>query len=71
MQPEPPKKPQIDYLRYSGLAFQLIVLILAGAWLGNYLDEQMQNQQPYCTAAFSLLGVMAGMYQLYRDLTKN
>ncbi len=70
MQQEPPKKPQVDYLRYSGLAFQLIVLILAGAWLGSYLDERMQNQHPYWTAGLSLLGVMAGMYQLYRDLTK-
>lgn len=71
MEAGPPKKPQVDYLRYSGLAFQLIALILAGAWLGDWLDERMQNQTPYCTAAFSLLGVLAGMYQLYRDLTKN
>jgi F0F1-type ATP synthase assembly protein I len=65
------KKPQIDYLRYSGLAFQLVVLILAGAWLGDWLDGRFGTQQPYWTAAFSLLGVLIGMYQLYRDLTKN
>ncbi|MBA4304360.1 MAG: hypothetical protein C0424_09070 [Sphingobacteriaceae bacterium] len=66
-----PKKPQVDYLRYSGLAFQLVALILAGAWLGDWLDGRMQTEHPYWTAAFSLLGVLAGMYQLYRDLTKN
>lgn len=71
MEPGQPKKPQVDYLRYSGLAFQLIVLISAGAWLGDSLDERMQTQQPYWTAAFSLVGVLAGMYQLYRDLTKD
>lgn len=71
MEPGQPKKPQVDYLRYSGLAFQLVVLILAGAWLGDWLDERLQTQQPYFTAALSLLGVLAGMYQLYRDLTKD
>lgn len=71
MQAEPPRKPQVDYLRYSSLAFQLLVLILAGAWLGDWLDERMQTSQPYFTAVLSLIGVVAGMYQLYRDLTKN
>lgn len=71
MPEEPQKKPQINYLKYSSLAFQLIVLILAGAWLGDWIDQRMQTQHPYFTAALSLLGVMAGMYQLYRDLTKN
>lgn len=71
MQAEPPRKPQVDYLRYSGLAFQLLVLILAGAWLGDWLDERMQTSQPFFTAVLSLTGVVAGMYQLYRDLTKN
>jgi F0F1-type ATP synthase assembly protein I len=67
---KPLPRPSSDYLRYSGLAFQLIALILIGVWLGGKIDAWQQSEQPIWTAIFSLLFVCAGMYQLFRELSK-
>jgi F0F1-type ATP synthase assembly protein I len=63
-------KPLNDYLRYSGLALQLIVLLLAGMALGRWLDRLWPSEQPWFTLLFTLLGLVSGLYQLLRDLLK-
>ena len=55
------------YARYSGLAFQMLVLIGGGAYLGIYLDEKNQTK-PVWTVIFSLLGVALSFYTLYKSL---
>jgi len=63
-------KPLNDYLRYSGLGIQLIVLLLAGMWLGDWVDGKAANSKPWFTILFTLLGLGGGLYQLLRDLLK-
>lgn len=55
------------YARYSGIAFQMIVLIGGGAYLGVYLDER-NGTQPIWTVVFSLLGVVFSLLTLYKSL---
>lgn len=63
-------KPLNDYLRYSGLGIQLIVLLLAGMWLGDWVDGKAATSKPWFTILFTLLGLGGGLYQLLRDLLK-
>jgi|JI81BgreenRNA_FD_contig_123_6815_length_5079_multi_5_in_0_out_2_3 F0F1-type ATP synthase assembly protein I len=62
------KRPIQDYIRYSGLAFQLIALLLVGMWLGGLADEALALETPWFTLLGVLLGLGAGLYQLLRDL---
>ncbi|MDD4820032.1 MAG: AtpZ/AtpI family protein [Flavobacteriales bacterium] len=55
------------YARYSGIAFQMIVLIGGGAYLGIYLDEKYATK-PVWTVIFSLLGVVLSLLSLYKSL---
>lgn len=41
--------------------------ILLGAFVGWKIDKYLQTEQPYATAAFSLLGVCAGIYLALKD----
>lgn len=63
-------KPLNDYLRYSSLGIQLIVLLLAGMWLGDWIDEKVGTDKPWFTILFTLIGLGGGLYQLLRPLLK-
>ena len=64
--PKPSQSNQ--YLKYSGMVFQLFVLLGAGAWLGQYLDEKLKTSDPYFTILFILLFTAAFFYKLVKDL---
>lgn len=63
-------KPANDYVRYSGMAFQLLTLIFIGVWLGGKLDAWQENEKPIWTAVLSLVFVCLGMYQMYKQITR-
>lgn len=66
------KKPVSNYLKYSGMAFQMVGTMLVGIFLGRWLDQKLQNPQPYFTALFALLFTGAAIYVVLRDfLGKN
>jgi len=67
---KPVPKPANDYLRYSGMAFQLLTLIFIGVWLGGKLDAWQANEKPIWTAVLSLVFVCLGMYQMYKQITR-
>jgi ATP synthase protein I len=58
------------YLRYSGLAFQLIATILVFVYLGRWIDQSMGNSTPWFTLLLALLAVVGSMYRLIKGLTK-
>jgi hypothetical protein len=63
------KKPQVDqYLKYSGMAFQLAIVLLIGTFAGNRLDQFFQTKRPYFTALLALLSLFAGLYVSLKDL---
>jgi len=58
------------YLKYSGLAFQMIAIMGVAAWGGRKLDAHFQNETPWWTLGLLLLAVAAAMYSVIVSLTK-
>ncbi len=59
-----------DFAKYSGLAFQMIAIILVMTWIGTKLDKYLSLNTPIFTVIFSLLGVFAAIYTSLRDFLK-
>lgn len=60
---KPSRKPQVNpYLKYSGMAFQMVAAIGLGMWGGVTLDGMVQFKFPIFTLVLSLLGLIAAMY---------
>jgi hypothetical protein len=57
-----------QYLKYSGITFQLFFFLLVAAYGGKYLDEYMGNGKPYMTLILVLLAVIGFFYKVYKDL---
>lgn len=71
MNPHNPKrKPLFSYARYSGMAVQMLVIILAGVFGGMKLDEWLDLVFPVFTLTFSFLSVSLAIYFVIRDLLK-
>lgn len=63
------RKPQVDqYLKYSGMAFQLAAVLAVGVWAGTRIDRYFQTERPYFTAILALLSLLAGLYLSLKDL---
>jgi F0F1-type ATP synthase assembly protein I len=64
-----PKKSLNAYARYSSMALQMLVIILAGVFGGFKLDQWI-NTKPVFTIILSLLAVSLSIYFATRDLLK-
>lgn len=60
-----------QYLKYSGLAFQMIVVLLLALWSGQKLDEKLQMENPIFTVVLLLLGVFGSLFVVIRGVTRN
>lgn len=56
-----------DFARYSGIAFQMIAIILITTWGGIKLDKITGTEKPVFTIILSLLGVFAAIYTVIKD----
>jgi F0F1-type ATP synthase assembly protein I len=71
MSNEAEKKPQLyNYARYSGLAFQMIAIILLAVFGGIRLDRYLESSRPWFTALFSVAGVALAIYFAIKDLIR-
>ena len=72
--PENPKKLSNkgikEFARYSGMAFQMIAIILLTTWGGIKLDDLTATDKPVFTIILSLLGVFAAIYTAVKDFIK-
>ncbi len=59
-----------DFGRYSGMAFQMIAIILFTTWGGIELDKLAKFKTPVFTIVLSLLGVFAAIYTALKDFIK-
>ncbi len=57
-----------NYTKYSGIAFQMAIIILIGVVSGIRMDKWLQTSRPLFTALFSLLGVVLAIYIVIKDL---
>ncbi|ARS36864.1 AtpZ/AtpI family protein [Pontibacter actiniarum] len=49
------------YVKYSGMAFQMIGALVLAAFAGRELDEYVGNRKPWFTIVLLLLAVVATM----------
>ena len=59
-----------NYGRYSSLAFQMMVIVLGGVFLGYKLDQWMHLQKHVFLIILSFLSVFLALYVTFRDLMK-
>lgn len=74
MAPDPKKKRKTSgssYLKYSGLGFQMVAIILLALWLGNMVDTKYSFDPPYFTILFILVAFGSFMAKLVVDLSKD
>ncbi len=74
MKQSKPKNPKSSHsqlnsaARYSGIAFQMIAIILVGVFGGIKLDGIVKWEFPVFTLVLTLLSVIASMYYAVKDL---
>ena len=70
---QPPQKlNQVnEYVKYSGLAFQMAALILLGYWLGSKIDKWLDLSFPAFTISLILLFLFISFYSLIKSLPKD
>jgi F0F1-type ATP synthase assembly protein I len=59
-----------SYQKFVGAAFQMLITILLGVWLGQYLDGYFHLDKPWLTIGFSLGSIALSMYALIKSLPK-
>lgn len=59
-----------DYARYSGIAIQMIAILLIGAYAGRWLDAHFATATPYFTIGVTLLAIALALYLPLRGLMK-
>ncbi|HNW56214.1 MAG TPA: AtpZ/AtpI family protein [Bacteroidales bacterium] len=59
-----------DFARYSGIAFQMVAIILITTWGGKELDKLAGFEKPVFLIILSLLGVFAAIYTVVKDFIK-
>ncbi|MCX6242542.1 MAG: AtpZ/AtpI family protein [Bacteroidetes bacterium] len=69
MRPADPEKGLNQYARYSGMALQMVVIILAGSFGGLKLDQWL-NTKPVFTVFLSVAAVFLSIFVVTRDLLK-
>ena len=67
---KPKQKPFNTYLKYSGLAFQLLAAIAVFGWIGHKIDQALDMQFPAFLLGLGFIAFAGMMYQLYRSINK-
>ncbi|MBL4676625.1 MAG: AtpZ/AtpI family protein, partial [Mucilaginibacter sp.] len=56
------------YAKYTGLAFQMIVVIGLFTFAGYKIDESAGHETKWVTAVLALVGVFASLYIVIRSV---
>ena len=64
------KKALKAYARYSSIAFQMLVIILAGVFGGRELDRWLEWGFPVFTLVLTILAVFLAIYTVIKDLLR-
>jgi len=65
---EPEESPGYDYVKYSGLGFQMLVIIGAFAYGGYRIDKAAHHSIQWVTCILSLTGVFIAIYLVIRSI---
>ncbi|MEN8224076.1 MAG: AtpZ/AtpI family protein [Bacteroidota bacterium] len=64
------KKALKSYARYSSIAFQMLMIILAGVFGGRELDRWLELKFPVFTLVLTIAGVILSIYFVIKDLLR-
>lgn len=56
-----------NYMKYSGMAFQMGAVILVGVFIGKKLDAYFETE-PYLLIVMALFSIFAALYTTLKDL---
>lgn len=59
-----------SYMKYSGMAFELVALMVVAVFLGKQLDKWLDMSKPYGTAGVLVLFLVAYFVKLTYTLGK-
>jgi hypothetical protein len=65
-----PVKKANDYVRFSSMAFQMIIIIGIGTWLGYKLDHWLHLHLPIFTTILAFLSVIGAIAYFIREALK-
>lgn len=57
-------------MQYTGMAFQIAIMLGIGAFIGQKLDDYFDLNKPLMTAFFALLFLAAALYLVFKDLMR-
>ena len=60
-----------DYVKYSGLTFQMAALILLGYWVGGKIDSWLELSIPIFTIILIVTFIILSIYSLIKSLPKD
>jgi ATP synthase protein I len=60
-----------NYGRYSTIAFQMIVIVMGGVFLGYKLDIWLNNKKHIFLVIVSIISGFLALFFAFRDLIKN
>ena len=61
-----PKNKFDDFIRYSGLAFEMMAIMGIGVWIGVKIDRWLELSFPAFTLTLMILSVIAAIYHAVR-----
>lgn len=67
-----PKQSQYNsYLKYSGLAIQLMATLFVCGWLGHKIDNWLSLKYPVFMIVLGLVGFAGIIYQVYKSINRS
>lgn len=61
-----PRKQFDDFIRYSGLAFEMVAIMGIGVWVGAKIDQWLELSFPAFTLGLMILSVIGAVYHAIR-----
>ena len=58
------------YLKFSGIALQMAILIIIAAYGGRWIDDELNLNHPIFTIIFILLAIFGSLFQIIREVIK-
>jgi len=65
---EPDSRQTSTALKFTGIAFQMIVVIGLLTFIGYEIDQHFHHATAWATALFSLVGVGASLFIVFKSL---
>ena len=55
-------------LKYSGMVFQILIVLMIAVFIGQKLDAYFELEKPLLTAACAMLALPLVLYSILKDL---